>query len=169
VSDLTAELVRRLVAAERRLERLEAQERRYTGPGVVAYNNADITITTGDANQWLTFNSEVRDDDNMHSASVNTGRLTATRPGWYYVYAQVTLAGNATGRRLLLIRDSNARIAAQTALVVNTNPVRLNVSMLTYLVVNDYVSVRAFQNSGGDLNILYSAGESPYFGMVRVS
>lgn len=168
--ELLKELIRRLAAQDRRLERLETHERRFSGPGVVVYNDSNITIANADANQWLTFNSEVRDDDGMHSTSTNTGRLTATRAGWYYVYLQVSFTGNATGRRLIAIRENvNAQIAAQAALVVDANTLRMNVSMLVYMAANAYVTCRAFQNSGGNLDVLYMAGESPYFGMVRVA
>ncbi len=168
--ELLKELIRRLAVQDKRLERLETHERRFNGPGVVVYNDSNITIANADVNQWLTFNSEVRDDDGMHSTSTNTGRLTATRAGWYYVYAQVDFTGNATGRRLIAIRENTTvRIASQTALVVDANTVRLNASMLVYMTVNDYVICRAYQNSGGNLDVLYVAGESPYFGMVRVA
>lgn len=146
-----------------------AWEQRFIGPGVVVYNNANIAIANNSATEWLTFNSELRDDDNMHSTTTNTDRLVATRAGWYYVYCQIVFAGNATGRRQVVVAASTGHMAQQGAGVVDANSLGLNVSLLTYLDVNDYVRARAFQTSGGSLNVSYISGLSPYFGMVMLS
>ncbi len=63
---------------------------------------------------YLTFATERHDTDSMHSTSSNTGRIVFTAAGVYGMFANVALAANATGYRLvgIEINRSGTTIAA---------------------------------------------------------
>ena len=53
----------------------------------------------------LTFNTEVSNDDELHSLTSNTDRLTIRTAGVYLIAAQFRFAANMTGTRELQIRE----------------------------------------------------------------
>ena len=135
--------------------------------GSMVYNNANISIPNNTATA-LTFNSEVWDTDNCHSTVSNTSRLTCNTAGVYMVVGHAWFAANGTGTRSLQIYKNgvavaNVRIENPTA----GGSTLMMISKIIDLAVNDYVEFYVLQSSGGNLNVSYSSGLSPYFAMQK--
>lgn len=136
---------------------------------VRAYNNANISIATATVTA-LTFDSERHDTDTMHSTSVNTGRLTATTAGKYLIWANVVIAANAAGLRIVSLRVNGSTIIGSVrALGSASTDAYVNLATVYSLAANDYVEVTVYQDTGGALNVLASAAVSPEAGMTRVA
>lgn len=133
-------------------------------PAARAFNSGNISCGDGVFTS-LTFDSETFDTDTIHSTSVNTGRLTATTAGVYVITGHATFDANATGRRALEIRlDGTTSLALQTAASPGAVNHELSVTTIYAFTAGQYVELRAFQNSGGSLNVL----ATPFFGMAWV-
>ncbi len=140
-----------------------------TGKGARVFNNANISIPNG---VWttLTFNSETYDQDTCHDPSTNPSRLTAHTAGKYmitgHVYFDLDL-GLSGGRDIAIRLNGTTNIA-----IISLNAsyyTGYSISTIMDLAVNDYVELRAYQNSGAALNILYYDSWTPYFAMQRIS
>jgi len=134
------------------------------------YNSANISIPDS-VETILTFDSERYDTDTMHSVVGNTGRITFTTAGKYHVTALATFAGNATGVRYICFYLS----ATGTKIGQTRWPnfgAAIGVAMLCAVeyefAAGDYVTVYAWQNSGGALNINTLANFSPVFMAHRI-
>ena len=135
---------------------------------VRVYNNANISIPNA---TWttLTFNSERWDTNGMHSTASNTDRLTCIVPGLYPIVGQVAFDGNATGLRMLrILLNGSTQIAAYSQRFNSAWTCFLDISTQYQFSVAQYVILQVYQNSGGALNILYSAETSPEFMMARI-
>lgn len=133
------------------------------------YNSGNITCTTG-VNKLLTFNTEDFDTANMHSTSSNTGRLTAPVAGVYFMHAEGHFGNNAVGYRRLELRLDGATTISTTQIAPSGGAVGTNMAVSTMysLSAGAYVECWAFQNSGGNLDIVAAATYSPSFMMHRV-
>ncbi len=165
--ELLRPLIKRVTTLERSVERLKGQERAIIGNGARVRHNtaqslADATFTS------VQFNTSERDTDGFYDPAAPT-RLTVPSglEGEYLLSAQVEFAANSTGNRQLGIRVNG------TTTVVSD--IRVGLSVITRLIVHtqvrlnagSYLEVRAFQNSGGALNI-NSNSTSPRLAIVRV-
>jgi hypothetical protein len=137
--------------------------------GASVYNNANISIPNNSATA-ATFNTEDYDTDNIHSTVSNTGRLTCQTAGKYLIVANYSLAGNASGIREFFIKLNGGNyIAADSGKApIAADAWRNSLSKIIELAVSNYVEFVVFQNSGGALNLEYSADFSPYFSMHRI-
>lgn len=134
-------------------------------PFTWAYNNASISLVTA-TDTLLTFDNEVVDIDGMHSTTVNTSRLTCVRRGYYLIFSMLTFAAHATGTRYAYHILNNTSVMsydaknalAQAGVATNVQP-----WCLYPLAVGDYVETRAYQNSGGNLNVLRTLNYTPFF------
>lgn len=169
--ELERELVRRMLELERRIERLEAQEKFKSGPTCIVYNNANVAWPTGVYNTAFTFNTEQVDEYAMWDASDPT-KIIAKVSGWYHVYAKATWAVNATGIRFIAINRNAFYLNGQYAVQVQASAsetMRMSVSGVFWMDVNDYIRLRPYQTSGGNLDMSYVAGASVYMGMTRIA
>lgn len=135
---------------------------RVTNSAAISVPNATATV--------LTFDQERRDDGSLHSTSSNTDRLTAPVAGWYQIAGNVEFATNATGFRTISVRKNGGTtiIWVSQANAVSGTQTILQVGCVAYLAANDYVSLYAYQSSGGALNVQKSDEYSPEFSMVLV-
>ena len=142
-----------------------------TGAGIAArvHNSGNVAIANN-TNTALTFDSERFDTDSIHSTSSNTGRLTATVAGKYFITALVRWAANVTGRRTVFLRLNGSTDIAHIAADAATGGVNTiqEVSCLYELAKGDYVEVVVNQNSGGALNVEAASNYSPEFMMSRI-
>lgn len=139
-------------------------------PSARVYNNAAITLTTA-TETTLTFNTERWDTASLHDTGSNTGRLTVPTgaDGIYSITAHVRFASNATGVRFVGIRlNGSTFIAADLRQAVNGDATVLSVPAKWQMVGGDYVEVRAYQNSGGNLDVTSTGNYSPEFEMARL-
>jgi hypothetical protein len=133
--------------------------------GARVYNDADQTATSGVA-LFLPFNKERYNNGGVHSTVTNPSRLTATATGVYLITGHILFPWNATGYRelaLLLNRIAILDIDGRTADA--SNPQGLRVSTLYHLSAGDYVELRAYQTSGGDLAVKALGNYSPEFAL----
>lgn len=131
--------------------------------GARVYHNADQSIPSG---AWtaLAFNSEVTDSDGLHSLAANPERLTAPSAGMYLVGGGVTLDSAAAGRRGLAVQlNGSSDLVLSVTPAVSGGYTRLAVCTLVLLAAGEYVTLRAFQDSGAALNALALADASPIF------
>lgn len=124
----------------------------------------------------LAFNSERFDVDGLgtstiHDTVTNNSRLTVRVAGKYQISGNIVFIGAAGGTFRQLDIRLNGTATLLAADLQNPNGVAniLNVSTLYDMAVNDYVELRATQDSGGALNVSVSANYSPEFMMVRVA
>lgn len=124
-------------------------------PYCIVYNSANISCATSGTAQQMTFDSEIIDNLAMHSTSVNTGRLTVPSDGagLYHVGARVRFASNATGYRMIDIRQNGTIIAiVRMDNVGGGIQTYVECTAIANAAVADYFEVYATQTSGGALN-----------------
>jgi hypothetical protein len=115
----------------------------------VAQAIANTTFTA------LTWDTEVRDNDAVHSTVTNTSRMTVVTAGWYRVSGTCGWAGSATGQRLSRWAVNGTgvegtEIAFSSAL--STTSAVPAVTADFFLNAGDFVELFVWQNTGGSLN-----------------
>ncbi len=138
--------------------------------GARVRNSANIALTTNVVTD-LTFDTEDFDTDTIHSLVSNTGRLTCVTAGKYLIHGLVWFAANATSYRFVNIKVNGAtNIASIQVDPTSVASVETAVEVTTTydLIATDYVTLQAYQNTGGSLNILALANRSPVFEMFRI-
>ncbi len=115
------------------------------------------------------FDSERWDTDDCHAAIPNPERLTSKTAGYYLISATIGFAANVTGERSVSIWLNN------TTAIQPTSPgkradghMRVSLTTVYYLAVDDYVTVVTWQNSGGILAIMAYPNYSAEFMMQRI-
>jgi len=124
--------------------------------GCHVYNGSNQSLTTATYTA-LTFDTEIFDRGGCHSTSSNTSRITVPTGGdglWFFG-GLVAFDVNTTGHRELELRGNGTTslkfsIAAPST---DTGPYIL-VHSIESVVAGDYVELRGYQNSGGNLNAL---------------
>ncbi len=134
------------------------------------YNSANQAIGTA-AFTKLTFDSEEFDTDAMHAVAGATSRLTCKTAGKFLITANVWWAANATGTRIVRIKLNDTTYIASVQYPVNSAAYATVQSLSTIynLAVSDYIEVDVYQDSGGNLNSVYTAQMSPEFMMVKIA
>lgn len=121
--------------------------------------SSNQTITTG---TWTTLSFDTEDydkpDNSMHSTTTNPSRITAKVAGRYLASAFVPWNTNATGSRQVRIAQNGgaASFIASTAAVSGQATDMCITFPVFDLVINDYLEIQAFQDSGGNLDVLLS-------------
>jgi len=139
--------------------------------GTRIYNDANQTISNNTATV-LNFNQERYDNGGLHDTVTNNSRIIFTHPGKYDTWACAQFDTDSTGVRQIGIRLNGS----DTALIAFEEDDPLTVSSAivwctdsTYeFAIADYIEVRVFQNSGGDLDIVNAALYSAEFGATYV-
>lgn len=145
-------------------------------PSCHVYHDADQTLSTA---TWtiLSFNTEEHDNAAMHDESTNNDRITIPRDGIFVAGFQVVFDTNTTGLRWAYL-TVNAAAATPTVGEIlaadNQTPVTgfgtfLSGCATKDLTAGDILRVHAYQNSGGDLDVLSTGTQSPRFWCYEVS
>lgn len=116
----------------------------------------------------ITFDTEVIDQDGMHSTTTATSRLTAVTPGWYMMSGNVPFNGAAAGSRWVAFQINGVPTSrAGFAAVPNagTDKASPSTTVPVFLNVGDYVEMVCLHNSGAAL----STDASTATGGVRLS
>lgn len=117
----------------------------------------------------IPFDSERWDTDGCHDNATNNTRLTAVTAGRYLITGNVTFAANANGGRFVAIRINGSDYQArQFSPGIASLTVSLNVAAICDLEAGDYAELMAYQNSGGNLDIVKAGDYSPEFSMERI-
>jgi hypothetical protein len=122
--------------------------------GASVFNTTDQTLSNNTFTA-VTFNSENWDTDSFHSTSSNTSRMTipSGKNGKYLISGTLAYTGNATGARGFFIYKNGAAIH-YIQIASSANSVYPNASMVVDAVATDYFEVYAWQNSGGNLDLI---------------
>jgi hypothetical protein len=113
---------------------------------------SNVTITS------LSFDgTDILDSNGFHDPASNNTRMTIPTGygGKYLISANVQFAANVTGGRELYIRKNGSTDlqVIQSVVSSNTGSINMSISGTYALVANDYVEIRAYQSSGGSLDI----------------
>jgi len=130
--------------------------------GASLYKSGNQAITTA-TTTTITWDAELFDTNTFHDNSTNNSRITipAGYAGKYLVTSTISWGSSATGYRIAEIYKNGATAnftwsgAMQGYYVVGLTTI-LN------LAVSDYLEIKGYQNSGGNLNAAGGAAES-YF------
>jgi hypothetical protein len=128
-------------------------------PRVGAYRSGNQSITTS-TDTAIQFNAEsISDVGTMHDNVTNNTRVTALVAGLYLVIAQAAFAAHATGTRRLQIREDGSTLLSTRIWHTpsGTTSEYMQVHCLWDAAASGYVELMAWQNSGGNLNILGGA------------
>lgn len=118
----------------------------------------------------ITFDTEQYDTDGIHSTASNTNRLTCKTPGVYIISGCLEFVPNNAGERYITLWWKGSNLMAGISLVpAVTGSAFATVTTLYQLALNDWLDLRAWQNSGGALNTIAAAYYTPSLGMQRVS
>jgi hypothetical protein len=118
----------------------------------------------------LTWGGETWDVGTMHDNSTNPDRITIPRTGIYLVHLQVSWRASATGSRLLGVsKNGTSGFEGQPysqIVAADSTTHRQLASAILALNATDYLLARAYQNSGGNLDII--ADDSTWFSVVYI-
>jgi hypothetical protein len=136
--------------------------------GARVHHDADQTFTTATPAS-LSFNSERWDTDLIHSPSTNNSRLTCRTAGRYLILGQIMWEAGAGYRQLSIRLNGATQIAIDTRDATSASAGTAQIVSTVYdLAVDDYVELRARQDSSGDLDVISCLNYSPEFTMVRL-
>lgn len=131
--------------------------------GCRVYNTGNQALATG-VYTAITFDSERYDTDGMHSTSSNTSRITINQDGKYHVGACVSYAPHVTGQRFVTIYLNGTTYIAYTRPVSDAADGSYTTLACDYqFSAGDYIEVRMYQNTGGNLNSVFTANAYPEF------
>ncbi len=117
----------------------------------------------------IRYSGERFDTNSLWESAANT-RLTAKTAGKYFISTTTEFASNATGRRLLSLRENGNIYIGQQEWDCNDNgATMMSCTTLWELAVDEYVETFVYQTSGGDLNIVSRTSISPEFMMFWVA
>lgn len=144
-----------------------AQDKLAAVDHVLAYRSAGTLTLTTATETTVTFDAEQRDSNTLHDNSSNTSRLTCQTAGLYVIHGQVTFNANAA-----VSQEAYIRLNGATRIAVGSSTGAASQYVPVYreyvLAAADYVELRAYQNSGGGVDVVNGALYT-FFGMRRVS
>lgn len=127
-----------------------------------------ISVPDGAGFAVLDWDADVENTYAMHDLGVNPSRLTAKKAGIYEVFVGGPWAANAVNRRELeIFKDGAVSITGDSRPAAPSLETRHALSVPVRFALNEFVEVRARQDSGGPL-VFGSAGLNTYFGMRRI-
>ena len=153
-------------------EYLTGSHRASVSVGVRVYRSAAFVHNASGGVLAIDFDSQRWDDpdDNQWAVAPNPTRLTCQFDGTYVISGSALWAANAVGVRDIRIRLNGATyIANQREQGLIASDLSQTVTTPYKMVATDWVELIAYQNSGGNLNILSAGNYSPEFSMVRVA
>jgi hypothetical protein len=134
----------------------------FSGCGLYQSSVQSISNTT---QTDLTFVGEHFDTDGYHSDSVNPSRITIPtgKTGYFLVTARVAFASNSTGTRGLWIRVNGSETQFAAAQPVSTGDLTtVQISQIMALSAGNYITMNAYQASGGSLNTAIDQGKTAF-------
>ena len=138
--------------------------------GCRVYNSTTINHTSSGSWQNITFDSDRDDPQDMHNTSTNTDRINCLLAGWYYMFGNLTWDNNASGIRELAIRLNDTTVIGTSTTITSpdgTVDERQSVATFYHLDVDDYITLYAYQSSGGTLQINQASDHTPVLGMIK--
>jgi hypothetical protein len=133
-----------------------------------ASRSTNQTITTSTQTKII-FDSVDADGWNCWDVSPNPTRLTVPVTGRYIITGNVAFEAASAGHRAINILKNNTLELARSDFNPVSNSIDTHSTVTCHavsLTKGDYVELRAWQNSGSDLNILDSGDHSPKFSLI---
>lgn len=123
-----------------------------SGPAFAQVSREATQSTTSGSYATLSFDTVQHDPYGMYAAGSPT-KLTIPVTGVYSIAANIAFASNATGDRILRIDVNGSGIASHRIAARSGGMTEIRTAWIDRLVVGDYVELKAWQDSGGALNI----------------
>ncbi len=158
-TDASLSEVMRLDSASGLLKNIVIPRVRCHDTGNQSTNSGTFTAITFNSNDYDSFTS-------MHSTSTNTSRITISVAGKYRLTAGIKFAANATGNRAARFLLNGATVIAEDHCFASTGGTEVTSFTLCAernFAATDFIEVQAFQSSGGALNVITDADDSPNF------
>lgn len=118
---------------------------------------SSTTVITTATQTAIPFPTEVYDNDDMHDLSVNNSRITFNTPGYYIVGGSVQweTGASAVGMRLASIDYNGLAVTSLAAVSQPGSLLTIWQTLSTGYLFNqgDWIILRVFQDSGGDLDV----------------
>lgn len=123
------------------------------GPKCSVFNSAVQSVPTS-TDSILTANSERYDNDGCHSTISQTSRTTIQTAGRYLLNANCKFLANATGvRKVEFLINGTTVLNGMLVGAANGTDTDLQATRTWTFAVGEYVEVRAYQSSGGNLDV----------------
>ncbi|MBL8019723.1 MAG: hypothetical protein JNM27_08675 [Leptospirales bacterium] len=131
-------------------------------PAAFVYNNTVTPLANG-ASVFVTYNTVSYDTGNFFNTAASD-RLTIPMDGVYFVQGWLAYQPNASGsRKILLYANTDAAGATGSLIATVVSPASsageesvLEAQTVYRFVRGDYIKLRAYQSSGGSLNLTVS-------------
>lgn len=127
-------------------------------PRVRTYLNTTSQSIADSSEVSILFNADDYDIGSLHDTGINPSRITigTGNSGAYQFEGQVTFAANATGLRKLLLYKNGSKVAEVKEFSPNASEETvLNISFQNQVSAGDYYELKAYQSSGGSLNVVF--------------
>ena len=133
--------------------------------GAYVTNSTNTTV----ANNTLTtlaFNTETYDTNTYHDTSTNNSRMTVPsgKAGYYLITANGQWDLNAVGRRELYIHKNGASVGGQEVTASASAYPTNSPSLVLSLAVGDYIEIKLYQGSGGNITYYSQQFQISYLG-----
>lgn len=126
---------------------------------IATATNTDIAFDTVDYNEHMVFDAA-------------TGYVYITEPGWYIMQGGLAWASDAAGFRRIQIAGShmggNTNFALHSTNAINGQVTYQTTFSIDYLIPGDFIRMRAYQTSGGNLNALSADRYANYMRVVKI-
>lgn len=133
-----------------------------------ASRSTNQTITTSTQTK-ISFDAVDSDDWNCWDLSPNPTRLTVPIAGRYLITATASFEAAASGHRAINILKNNTTEIARSDFLPVSNSIDTHSTVVTpseTLAAGDYIELRAWQNSGSDLDILGAGDHFPTLSLI---
>lgn len=133
-------------------------------PACQVYRSSAQSIPTAELTT-VTLNAIRYDPYNMFASP----KITITKPGVYAISANMQFASNATGIRSLRILLNGSTILGMSQTPASSGATTvITASTINNLAAGDYIELSAYQTSGGNLDVQYTAAVSPNLSVARI-
>jgi hypothetical protein len=136
--------------------------------GCRIYNSATANLTTN-SEHTCTWDTNLTDNDGMHSTTTNTDRIYMNWDGFYQVKATIGWdTSNSTGdRRVRVMLNGTTEIGRVEGPPTTGGACCQTVTVDRHFAAGDYIQILAFQNSGVTLAIAPNSEFTPICSVVR--
>jgi hypothetical protein len=124
--------------------------------GCAIYKATTAQTLSNDTDTDITFNAEDYDTNAFHDNTTNNQRITipSGKAGKYILQTIIIFAANGTGvRDVAFLKNGATILGSMLAPALSSFSQRVEHIWIGELAVGDYITVKANQNSGGNLNV----------------
>jgi len=127
-------------------------------PMASAYRADSQTITTAQVT-YVSWTDQLYDTDAMFTPT-DTKIYAKRFTGYYLINGQVAWSSNTTGIRIVWIDVNGTQLATMDQTPVNGSNTRMNLSMMRYLNIDDYVRLGVYHTRGANLDVTGVDGQT---------